>query len=364
MPDLERRLRSALRPNEPEEAVGRRLRAAVPGLLPSLTPRRRLARAGRRLLPAVAAVTGLAALVVGLVVLLSATGDGDSGETVAAPPPLRYGILERPPDAREAPPAWPPGPFGEPIDGSVRAASAMGGRALLVARLEGGPICIRRIAPNDAVDEDCAAPSSPALRLVAPWPDSAGGSVDAFGLVPDAVAAVRIGERTVEPRENTWSAAVDPAAGPVTVDFLTADGVVEAWHREVALDPAAVGLLAEEPYLGVTCRIGDPGCDRVGLSVQLREPARAVRAEIDGRGFALDDSRWSGPATPGGLRSTFAGFLDPAGLHAGALAVPEIQSGRWTGSPPVEATVNLQVVASDGSTRRATVETILQPGWG
>ncbi|MGE3795393.1 MAG: hypothetical protein AB7I38_15910 [Dehalococcoidia bacterium] len=371
MPDLERRLRGVLRPTQPDDAIGRRLRAAVPVPLPGpVTRRRRFARAAtaRRLRPvavAAAGLLGLVGVVVLLVALMTVTGGEEGGDpsAVAPPPPPRYGILDRPQTAGEATLAW-PATIGDPAPGSVRAAGAGGGQALLVARLEAGPVCIRRVAANDAVDEECGRPTSAALRLVTPWPDGAGAPVEAFGLVPDAVTAVRIGDRTVQPRENTWSAGIDPDAAPVTVDFLTADGVIEAWRIQVELDSAATDLLAAEPYLGITCRPGDPGCDRVGLSVRLRQPASAVRAEIDGRAFPLEDPLWSGPATPAGLRRTFAGFLEPAGLDVGALAVPEAPSGRWTGNPPVETTVSLEVVAADGSTRRTTVKTTLRPGWG
>ena len=98
-------------------------------------------------------------------------------------------------------------------------------------------------------------------------------------------------------------------------------------------------------------------CDRVGLAVWLRHPARGVEAEIDGRRFALDDEKWSSGAR------MFAGFLERAGLRGdGALGVGG--AATWHGDPPVRARVRLWIRHEGGRPLTTTVRVPLHPGWG
>lgn len=119
--------------------------------------------------------------------------------------------------------------------------------------------------------------------------------------------------------------------------------------------------------MGVACPVPNSiACDRVGLAVRLRRPARAVVAAIGDRRFKLDDPEWSGRLEPGGRRG-FAGFLRRAGLGAPGepLAVnPRRSDGRWLGSRPVVADVRLLI--DRGARRRETVEIRvgLGAGWG
>jgi hypothetical protein len=132
------------------------------------------------------------------------------------------------------------------------------------------------------------------------------------------------------------------------------------------LAQAAPGeLLSRDPYMGVSCRIPNSfECDRVGLAVWLRQPAKRVDASIAGRELELDDADWSGPAEDG-ERRMFAGFLQPAGLIEGPLQVtPDDGPDRWIGREPVSATVELSVVGADGRVTTTTVEVGLSPGWG
>jgi hypothetical protein len=116
-------------------------------------------------------------------------------------------------------------------------------------------------------------------------------------------------------------------------------------------------LLAREPYMGVSCGIPNSvACDRIGLAVWLRRPARRVVAHIDGRRLPLDDPEWSLPTDPRG--PMFAGFLQPAGLtdHDGPLGVP---GPRYEGVPPRAAWVEFEI---DGN--RTGLVVPLHAGWG
>lgn len=360
MPDLESRLRDALRSHDPDDAIGRRLAAAIPDRFPTV-PRHR--RASRWLRPALG-VAGLAILVALFVALLVVVdGRQDADDSAAPVPPLRYAILERPQTAKEATARWVQ-PWAPLDQSSLRDAGSRDGFSYLIARFDGvAGICIRRIAPNDAVIDDCAAESHPGLRVIAPHPESADAPRRFFGLVPDAITAVEVNGQRIVPQNNVWNAELAPDTAQAVIDFRTDAGVIADWREELPLDPRAANLLSEPPRLGVDCRPGAPGCDRVGLAVWLREPVSAVSAVIDGRSFDLDDPTWSGPARDG-LRRMFAGFLEPAGLDEGALKIPNVPGGRWEGSPPVEVTVTIKITTRDGSQVQAQARTSLGPGWG
>jgi hypothetical protein len=125
-------------------------------------------------------------------------------------------------------------------------------------------------------------------------------------------------------------------------------------------------LVVKSSYLGVACRnANDIRCDRVGLAIWTKRPARSVRATIGGRSFTLDDGEWSGRARHG-LRRMFAGFLQPAGLQGGVpLAVtPDGPGGQWMGRHPAAARVRLVITRADSSRRATTLTVPLAPGWG
>jgi hypothetical protein len=124
-------------------------------------------------------------------------------------------------------------------------------------------------------------------------------------------------------------------------------------------------VLARTPYLGVACP--EPNhfaCDRVGLAVWLRAPALGVTATVDGRRLALDDPQWSGPAHDG-RRRLFAGFLHPAGLLRGPLALrADDGPGRWIGRRAKRAGVGLWIADRPGHDVRTSVVVHLAAGWG
>jgi hypothetical protein len=129
----------------------------------------------------------------------------------------------------------------------------------------------------------------------------------------------------------------------------------------LALDPNA--LFSQSPYMGVACHIPNSiACDRIGLTVWLRRPALSVTAMISGRSFALENPMWSGPARRG-LRTQFAGFLQPAGI-TGRLGVTTERGAYWDGSGIPAPLVMLEITRPGQAPVQAWTNVPLMAGWG
>jgi hypothetical protein len=135
--------------------------------------------------------------------------------------------------------------------------------------------------------------------------------------------------------------------------------VYEATQHIPTVDAAAV--LAEEPYMGVSCPIPNSvTCDRVGLGIELRTRAETGTATIDGRPLTLNNRAWS-DAPVGGKHKRLAGFLQPAGLKNGPLKITTDSRGYHR---LVTATVHLIVDYGAGRTVQTTTMVGLHEGWG
>lgn len=130
----------------------------------------------------------------------------------------------------------------------------------------------------------------------------------------------------------------------------------------LALDNGA--LFSQPPYMGVACGVPSSiACDRIGLTVWLRRPARAVTATIADRTFRLDDPTWSG-ARHHGQRTVFAGFLQPAGITT-RLGVTTEQGTYWDGSGDgPDPLVVLTITQPGQPATEAWVNVHLMAGWG
>jgi hypothetical protein len=119
-------------------------------------------------------------------------------------------------------------------------------------------------------------------------------------------------------------------------------------------------LLRRVPYLGVRCPTANSiACDRVGLAVWLRAPARRLTATIDGHRFRLRP-----PASPGGY---WEGTLQPAGLLTPGSALhvtPDRGRYHWEGRHPVRAVVHLAATEADGAPAGTNIAVDLRPGYG
>jgi len=129
----------------------------------------------------------------------------------------------------------------------------------------------------------------------------------------------------------------------------------------LTLDPGA--LFSQAPYMGVACGVANSiACDRIGLTVWLREPAMAATATIAGRTFRLDNPAWSGPAHHG-QRTVFAGFLRPAGITT-RLGVTTQHGTHWDGSDGPNPLVILHLTRLGQPPTQAWVNVLLMAGWG
>jgi hypothetical protein len=133
---------------------------------------------------------------------------------------------------------------------------------------------------------------------------------------------------------------------------------VPAAPGAVAQPPSEV--LSRAPYMGVACpRANSIGCDRVGLAVWLKRPARSARAMIDGR--SLHMSRFGNPPRPG---TEYAGYLVPAGIASRLRVHPLAGTSTWLGGRAPSATVRLVLGLSGGRHVVTHLRVPLMAGWG
>jgi hypothetical protein len=119
------------------------------------------------------------------------------------------------------------------------------------------------------------------------------------------------------------------------------------------------GLLGAPPYVGVACpQANSIGCDRVGVAVWVRGPARAVRAVVAGRAIRLRYA-WSDDRG-----RAWIGYVRQAGLRDGVLRVPADGRGLWFGRDAPAVRVRVVVVRRSGVALRLTRVVSLRPGWG
>lgn len=140
--------------------------------------------------------------------------------------------------------------------------------------------------------------------------------------------------------------------------------------------PAVVGswtVLSRQPYMGVSCPVANSiSCDRVGLAVWLKRPARSVFATIAGAPLRLNDR--GDLAYRGDVpRRAFTGFLQPAGIVS-RLHVRRVDGsvlyklhGRemWIAGPDGPLVpVRLTIHEPGGRTVATHVRVQLGDGWG
>jgi hypothetical protein len=117
--------------------------------------------------------------------------------------------------------------------------------------------------------------------------------------------------------------------------------------------------LRRRPYLGVRCPVANSlSCDRAGLAVWLRHPARRLTATIGGRRLELHPPDRADGFWEGTLRD--AGFLRPGS----PLRVRPDRDEHWQGRDPPRVVVHLTAVGADGAGAVGDVTTTLRAGYG
>jgi hypothetical protein len=203
-----------------------------------------------------------------------------------------------------------------------------------------------RAAAGGEASGDCTAAGAEAPRVD-------GGAAPEAGVIDAA--------RRRQRRRRGGVAVLVVAAG-VGVAIVAAGGRGPN-RRPRPAAPHAVVVAADtvvaRTYMGVSChRANWIGCDRVGLAVWLKRPARMVSATIAGRPLRLDDKAWSVRR-----ERMYAGFLQPAGLRR-RLHVRADADDTWGGSPTPTPVVTLRVVYPSGGAVTTRLRVPLMAGWG
>ncbi len=126
-------------------------------------------------------------------------------------------------------------------------------------------------------------------------------------------------------------------------------------------------LLSQAPYMGVHCPVANSiACDRVGLAINLKQPARAVVAFIDGRQLKMN-RRGDVIDLSMAPRKEFDGYLQPAGIESTLHVRPAPGSDFWAQdarSPTPSAAVLLLIDYGGGRLISTRVRVPLSSGWG
>jgi hypothetical protein len=175
-------------------------------------------------------------------------------------------------------------------------------------------------------------------------------------------------------RRRRLKVAAATLAAATLATIIVSNGGGGARRSDSITWPLAAGVTVEspaaifwqDPYMGVACHVPNwIGCDRVGLAVWLRWPARAVTATIVGARLKLDDRRWSYIAHYG--RHTvhvYAGFLQPAGLITRLHVIPEARTETWLGNDAPSPLVRFRIDYGAGRIVVTQEHVWLSAGWG
>lgn len=168
-------------------------------------------------------------------------------------------------------------------------------------------------------------------------------------------------------------------AGVILGVLMTLGGVSIAWigagtngsppigsrsRSPVIAHEPATRAFGQAPYMGIACRLPHwIACDRIGVAVWLRRPAR-VTAMIAGQRFTLDDPAWSYVARHGHLYM-YAGFLKSTGLSNRLGVVPSAKGNNsWPGANPPSPLVRFQIDYRTGHIVSTEQHVYLSAGWG
>jgi hypothetical protein len=131
------------------------------------------------------------------------------------------------------------------------------------------------------------------------------------------------------------------------------------------LAPAAV--LAQAPDVGMAC-LGPGACDRVGVAIWLRRPARSVSASVAGHAVSLDVAA-AMPFQPSvaAKREMFVGYFRWADLVGVRIFFAAGPPSSWSARTPAAWPTPRIAIRIDYGRRGVAVTELrvpLQEGWG
>lgn len=165
-----------------------------------------------------------------------------------------------------------------------------------------------------------------------------------YGLVPDGITTVVVNGTPLEVRDDVFHLLIPKTTHRVSVDFLTDEGVVTAWHQDL---PVAI----ERP----------PAPSRVeafGAQARLLQDQTAVSRSVvrTGERHRVRPRRHHGLAPEAGHPGRRQGVGAPGGARRPGT--------RWLGDPPVTVPVSILVFSRPGSASSAAMRVRLPSGWG
>lgn len=116
------------------------------------------------------------------------------------------------------------------------------------------------------------------------------------------------------------------------------------------------------PGMGVACgRANYIPCNRVGLSIRFRQPAKRVMASVGKQRFAMKMGGFGGSGP-----KYWEGYTTRPGLtSAGPFRIrPDRGAHYWAGRHPLTVRVSIVAVFNDGHTERGTLPVDVGAGWG
>jgi len=126
----------------------------------------------------------------------------------------------------------------------------------------------------------------------------------------------------------------------------------------------ASAVFSKPPYMGVICPVPNSiACDRIGLAIWLKRPARSVTASINGRLLMMNrfGDELVSSTRP---RKAFDGYLQPAGTTTTMHVRPVRGTHLWLGTPTPFESVWLLIDYGSGNYVAAHTRVPLEAGWG
>jgi hypothetical protein len=184
--------------------------------------------------------------------------------------------------------------------------------------------------------------------------------------VPSFSAAVIEAARRRHRRQVLATAVA--VASAATVAGLALAGLSRPGPSATPRQVPAAAALARAPSVGMAC-LRPRACDRVGVAVWLRRPARSVSAIVAGHAVTLDvTDAVAFDATAEHTRTMFVGYFHWSDLVGVRIVFDAGPPSSWSATTPAgwpNPNVRLRIDYGRAGGTAATGESVaLQGGWG